>query len=169
MKLFKVIFLSIFISSPLFSQREFKDDVLEQALNNIDEFIEFLSYPNDANFKSDIFKLIDWTENKFKSLDFELTRLETETIPLLMASKHISDNYKTILIYLHLDGQPVDLSKWNQENPFIPVYKIKENGEFIDYDPTKIAEINYETLEEKDIRIFARSSSDAKGPVMMLI
>ena len=52
MKLFKVIFLSIFISSPLFSQREFKDDVLEQALNNIDEFIEFLSYPNDANFKS---------------------------------------------------------------------------------------------------------------------
>jgi acetylornithine deacetylase/succinyl-diaminopimelate desuccinylase-like protein len=169
MKLFKLIFLSIFISSPLFSQREFKDDVLEQALNNIDEFIEFLSYPNDANFKSEIFKLIDWTENKFKSLDFELTRLETETIPLLMASKHISDNYKTILIYLHLDGQPVDLSKWNQENPFIPVYKIKENGEFIDYDPTKIAEINYETLEEKDIRIFARSSSDAKGPVMMLI
>ena len=42
-------------------------------------------------------------------------------------SKHISDNYKTVLIYMHLDGQPVDSKKWNQENPFIPVYKIKNN------------------------------------------
>ena len=70
---------------------------------------------------------------------------------------------------MHLDGQPVDLSKWNQENPFIPVYKLKEDVKFVDYDSNKIATIDYETLEEKDIRIFARASSDAKGPVMMLI
>ena len=44
MKLFKVIFLSIVVSIPLFGQREYKDQVLEQALNNIDEFIEFLSF-----------------------------------------------------------------------------------------------------------------------------
>ena len=56
MKLFKVIFLSIVVSIPLFGQREYKDQVLEQALNNIDEFIEFLSFPNDANFKTDIYK-----------------------------------------------------------------------------------------------------------------
>ena len=112
---------------------------------------------------------MDWTENKFKSLDFKINRLDTETIPLMLASKHISDDYKTVLIYMHLDGQPVDLSKWNQENPFIPVYKLKEDEKFVDYDSNEIANIDYETLEEKDIRIFARASSDAKGPVMMLI
>ena len=162
-----IILISFTIKS--FSQREFKTEVFEQAINNLDEFIEFLSYPNDANYKSDIYKLMDWTENKFKSLDFKINRLDTETIPLMLASKHISDDYKTVLIYMHLDGQPVDLSKWNQENPFIPVYKLKEDVKFVDYDSNKIANIDYETLEEKDIRIFARASSDAKGPVMMLI
>ena len=162
-----IILISFTIKS--FSQREFKTEVFEQAINNLDEFIEFLSYPNDANYESDIYKLMDWTENKFKSLDFKINRLDTETIPLMLASKHISDDYKTVLIYMHLDGQPVDLSKWNQENPFIPVYKLKEDGKFVDYDSNEIANIDYETLEEKDIRIFARASSDAKGPVMMLI
>ena len=162
-----IILITFTIKS--FSQREFKTEVFEQAINNLDEFIEFLSYPNDANYKSDIYKLMDWTENKFKSLDFKINRLDTETIPLMLASKHISDDYKTVLIYMHLDGQPVDLSKWNQENPFIPVYKLKEDEKFVDYDSNKIANIDYETLEEKDIRIFARASSDAKGPVMMLI
>ena len=125
MKKFKFTTLLLITSISLFSQREYKYEIFEQGINNIDEFIEFLSYPNDANFESDIYELIDWTENKFKSLDFKVNRLDTETIPLLLASKHISDNYKTVLIYMHLDGQPVDSKKWNQENPFIPVYKIK--------------------------------------------
>ncbi len=162
-----IILITFTIKS--FSQREFKTEVFEQAINNLDEFIEFLSYPNDANYESDIYKLMDWTENKFKSLDFKINRLDTETIPLMLASKHISDDYKTVLIYMHLDGQPVDLSKWNQDNPFIPVYKLNEDGKFVDYDSNKLANIDYETLEERDIRIFARASSDAKGPVMMLI
>ena len=162
-----IILITFTIKS--FSQREFKTEVFEQAINNLDEFIEFLSYPNDANYESDIYKLMDWTENKFKSLDFKINRLDTETIPLMLASKHISDDYKTVLIYMHLDGQPVDLSKWNQENPFIPVYKLNEDGKFVDYDSNKLANIDYKTLEERDIRIFARASSDAKGPVMMLI
>ena len=162
-----IILITFTIKS--FSQREFKTEVFEQAINNLDEFVEFLSYPNDANYESDIYKLMDWTENKFKSLDFKINRLDTETIPLMLASKHISDDYKTVLIYMHLDGQPVDLSKWNQENPFIPVYKLKEDGRFVDYDSNKLANIDYKTLEQRDIRIFARASSDAKGPVMMLI
>ena len=162
-----IILITFTIKS--FSQREFKTEVFEQAINNLDEFVEFLSNPNDANYESDIYKLMDWTENKFKSLDFKINRLDTKTIPLMLASKHISNDYKTVLIYMHLDGQPVDLSKWNQENPFIPVYKLKEDGKFVDYDSNKLVNIDYETLEERDIRIFARASSDAKGPVMMLI
>ena len=169
MKIFKIITLSLLVSIPIYSQREYKNEIFKQGLDNIDEFIEFLSYPNDANYESDIYKLMDWTEKKFKSLDFEMNRLDTETIPLLLASKHIDDNYRTVLIYMHLDGQPVDLSKWNQENPFIPVYKLKENEEFIDYDSDKVSDLDYENLKDNDIRIFARASSDAKGPVMMLI
>jgi len=135
----------------------------------MDEFVEFLSYPNDSSFSEDIYNLIEWTKNKFKSLDFLMTELETSSIPLLLAEKKIHDDLKTILIYLHLDGQPVDITRWNQEDAFKPVFKKNENGIFIEDDWNKIASYNYSELDDKDIRIFARSSSDAKGPVMMLI
>ena len=58
-------------------------------MNNMDEFVEFLSYPNDSSFSEDIYNLIEWTKNKFKSLDFLMTKLETSSIPLLLAEKKI--------------------------------------------------------------------------------
>ena len=135
-----------------------------------------LSIPNDGYDTPNIEKNIIWCEETFTELGFDVERVMAKSTspmmpnhPLLIANKFISKNYKTVLIYFHMDGQPVDPSKWNQENPFTPVYKLKENGEFYDYDSSKISELDYATLEEKDIRIFARASSDAKGPVMMLI
>ena len=129
----------------------------EDVPEDMNEFIEFLSYPNDANFKTDINKLITWTEDKFNSLDFRLEKLNTETFPLLLATKHINDDYKTILVYLHLDGQPIDLSKWNQEDPFNPVFKLKENGKFVNYEWNEAKDLKYGDLEKNDIRIFYES------------
>ena len=169
MKIFKIILISFLLIAPVYGQNDIKDEVFDLAMNNMDEFVEFLSYPNDSSFSEDIYNLIEWTKNKFKSLDFLITELETSSIPLLLAEKKIHDDLKTILIYLHLDGQPVDITRWNQEDAFKPVFKKNENGIFIEDDWNKIVDYNYSELDDKDIRIFARSSSDAKGPVMMLI
>ena len=169
MKIFKIIPIFFLFIAPVCGQNDIKDEVFDLAMNNMDEFVEFLSYPNDSSFSKDIYDLIEWTKNKFKSLDFLMTELETSSIPLLLAEKKIHDDLKTILIYLHLDGQPVDITRWNQEDAFKPVFKKNENGIFIEDDWNKIANYNFNELDDKDIRIFARSSSDAKGPVMMLI
>jgi acetylornithine deacetylase/succinyl-diaminopimelate desuccinylase-like protein len=169
MKIFKIIPTFFLFIAPVYGQNDIKDEVFDLAMNNMDEFVEFLSYPNDSSFSEDIYNLIEWTKNKFKSLDFLMTELETSSIPLLLAEKKIHDDLKTILIYLHLDGQPVDITRWNQEDAFKPVFKKNEKGIFIEDDWNKIASYNYSELDDKDIRIFARSSSDAKGPVMMLI
>lgn len=169
MKIFKIAPIFFLFIAPVYGQNDIKDEVFDLAMNNMDEFVEFLSYPNDSSFSKDIYNLIEWTKNKFKSLDFLMTELETSSIPLLLAEKKIHDDLKTILIYLHLDGQPVDITRWNQEDAFKPVFKKNENGIFIEDDWNKIASYNYSELDDKDIRIFARSSSDAKGPVMMLI
>ena len=169
MKIFKIAPIFFLFTAPVYGQNDIKDEVFDLAMNNMDEFVEFLSYPNDSSFSEDIYNLIEWTKNKFKSLDFLMTELETSSIPLLLAEKKIHDDLKTILIYLHLDGQPVDITRWNQEDAFKPVFKKNENGIFIEDDWNKIASYNYSELDDKDIRIFARSSSDAKGPVMMLI
>jgi len=169
MKILKITPIFFLFIAPVYGQNDIKDEVFDLAMNNMDEFVEFLSYPNDSSYSEDIYNLIEWTKNKFKSLDFLMTELETSSIPLLLAEKKIHDDLKTILIYLHLDGQPVDITRWNQEDAFKPVFKKNENGIFIEDDWNKIASYNYSELDDKDIRIFARSSSDAKGPVMMLI
>tara|TARA_B100001179_G_scaffold141639_1_gene102302 strand:- start:474 stop:1997 length:1524 start_codon:yes stop_codon:yes gene_type:complete len=160
--------LSINILS--YSQVISEDEVTNYAINNIEEFVEFLSYPNDANNKEDIEKLIDWTSNRFNKLGFDTKRLQTESVPLLLAELVYKKSYNTILIYLHLDGQPVDNSKWYQENPYKPVLKAPGiNGEFVIIDWENLNNKTLNKLKNEDIRIFARSASDAKGPVMMLI
>jgi len=69
-----------------------------------------------------------------------------------------------VLIYLQLDGQPVDSTKWFQESPWVPVLKRQtEDGEW--------EQIPWERIEnyDDDWRIFARAASDAKGPVGMFL
>ena len=117
------ILLTLSINLSSYSQSIPEREVTNYALDNIDEFVDFLSYPNDANNKEDIEKLITWTSNRFNILGFKTKRLETESIPLLLAELVYKKNYKTILIYLHLDGQPVDKTKWHQEDPYKPVLK----------------------------------------------
>ena len=147
-----------------------EDEVTNYAINNIEEFVDFLSYPNDANNKEDIEKLIDWASNRFEKLGFNTKKLQTESVPLLLAELVIKKSYSTILIYLHLDGQPVDNSKWHQEDPYKPVLKAPDtNGEYNIIDWENLDNKTLENLDTEDIRIFARSASDAKGPVIMLI
>ena len=70
-KISLVFTLSInLLSYSQISERE----VTEYAINNIKEFVEFLSYPNDANYKEDIEELIDWTSKRFNSLGFKSKR-----------------------------------------------------------------------------------------------
>ena len=164
------LLFTISINILSYSQVISEDEVTNYAINNIEEFVEFLSYPNDANNKEDIEKLIDWTSNRFNKLGFDTKRLQTESVPLLLAELVYKKSYNTILIYLHLDGQPVDNSKWHQENPYKPVLKAPGiNGEFVIIDWENLNNKTLNKLKNEDIRIFARSASDAKGPVMMLI
>ncbi len=62
---------------------------------------------------------------------------------------------------MHLDGQSVDTSKWEQDSPWNPVLK--------SYDGKKWNKVDWKRLgikENKDLRIFARSTSDDKGPFL---
>lgn len=133
----------------------------KQALASIPEFIELLSLPNDAHFPEDLEKNVQWCEAAFAKRGFSTQRLQTETVPLLLAERTVKKPKKTVLIYLQIDGQPVNPEQWQQESPWKPVLKEKnENGTWQEIPFEKIAE-NY----KPDWRIFARATSDAKGPV----
>lgn len=134
------------------------------AKSSLPMYRELLSMPNVSDNAEDIEKNVVWCEKAFAARDFTTTRIETPTVPLLLAERKVSGAAKTVLIYLQLDGQPVDASRWFQKDPFQPVLKrAKENGEMEIISWDKAATFN------EDWRIFARAASDAKGPVAMFL
>lgn len=130
------------------------------AAKSWDMFNELLRIPNDAHFPDMIEKNVVWSEKAFKARDFTIKRLETPTVPILLAERKATNATKTVLIYLQIDGQPVDPKFWEQKSPWIPVLKEEnEAGKWDEIDWNKI----YGDYDP-DWRIFARSASDAKGP-----
>ena len=145
------------------------EEALKVGIESIDEFREFLSLKNDANKKNELEPLIDWGINAFENYGFNVERLETPELPLLLATKNISNSAKTILIYLQFDGQPVDDSKWDHESPYKAELKAYDGQAYQSVNWNILETITTENINDYDLRIFARSTSDAKGPVMMLL
>jgi acetylornithine deacetylase/succinyl-diaminopimelate desuccinylase-like protein len=71
----------------------------------------------------------------------------------------------TILFYCHYDGQPVEPSRWSQANPWTPVLRTGtlEHGKVMEQWPQPGSRIDPEW------RIFARSASDDKAPIIALM
>ncbi len=149
-------------ASHLFAQENPLDKVAEKhALASLPQFYELLTLENVASNHQDIEKNIRWCENAFSTRGFTVQRLTTPTVPLLLAERKVKKASKTVLIYLQLDGQPVNPALWDQESPWKPVLKeMNSEGKW-----SIIPDDKLNSDYNRDWRIFARSTSDAKGPV----
>jgi acetylornithine deacetylase/succinyl-diaminopimelate desuccinylase-like protein len=163
-----LILLAALYLTPAFSQSKITDlntVATHYAVASLDELYKLLSIPNVAQVSTDIELNVAWCERAFNKRGFTTQRLETPTAPLLLAERKYGGAVKTVLIYLQLDGQPVQASQWDQESPWKPTLKEKDSAGIW-------KEIPYSRLKEKvnsDWRIFARSVADAKGPVMAFL
>ncbi|MEL6718108.1 MAG: M20/M25/M40 family metallo-hydrolase [Bacteroidota bacterium] len=159
------VLLLLFFPFYFFGQHSNTTLINKYAQASLDDFLELLAIPNDAFMKESIEENVQWMENAFTERNFEVKRLETPSAPLLLAEKAKEGATKTVLVYLQMDGQPVDASKWQQESPWKPVLKHKDeqgNWEILSLDQLK------EDIDP-EWRIFARSASDAKGPVVAFL
>lgn len=158
--LFILLLLPAFLQAQKITPEKLQAVSEKYAVESFKDFYELLSLQNDSHFPQDIEKNVQWCENAFTKRGFTTKRLNTETVPLLLAERRVKKATKTVLIYLQIDGQPVNPSQWNQESPWKPTLKEKdEQGNW--------NAIPYEKLIEgynRDWRIFARAASDAKGP-----
>ncbi len=171
-RLFFLIFtFTISISASSQSRKKILETTNEIIQSNWNNFFEMLSIPNDGYDTPNIERNIEWCEKTFSRLGFNMERVKAESTspsmpnhPLLIGNKFISNKFKTVLIYFHMDGQPVDPSKWNQADPFDPILTENINGNWVEIDRDRI-----NTNPDPDWRIFGRSTSDDKGPPMMLV
>lgn len=133
-------------------------------LHGISILNELLAIPNDSHYPEQLEKNIEWSRENFEKRGFKSEILETNGVPLLLLEKIYPRAEKTVLIYFHVDGQSVDPSKWNQESPYKPVLKKSDGNGW-----TAISMDTLQNAYDEEWRIFARSSSDDKGPIAMFI
>jgi acetylornithine deacetylase/succinyl-diaminopimelate desuccinylase-like protein len=134
-----------------------------QAKATLPQLIEFLQIPNDANQPEQLEPNIAWLEAAFAERGFTTRRLPTAGIDLLLTEYRRDPSLPTVLVYLQLDGQPVDPSRWYNGKPF---------GAAAGYptaDGVKWLDPQAELPLDPTLRIYARSASDAKGPIVSFL
>lgn len=133
----------------------------------LQEHRQLVSIPNDAAVPADIGRNIAWLKPAFERRGFEVQLLETGgDIPVFFAERPQAGASRTLLLYLHLDGQPVDPAQWDQPDPWQPVLKRPTAGggwEALPYERIQSGAIDPEW------RVFGRAAADDKGPIIMLL
>jgi acetylornithine deacetylase/succinyl-diaminopimelate desuccinylase-like protein len=158
-----ILFFALFCCALVTAQNF--DETLKMEVRKAAESIkEFVAIPNEAGDHSNTMRNINWLTKQFTSRGFNTAVIPTEGEPLFFAVRPMVEELPTVLFYMHFDGQPVDPLKWNQKDPYEVVLKKQQNGEWIEEDWTKLNEaIDFEA------RLFGRSVSDDKGPIVMLL
>ena len=138
----------------------------KHARLTLPEYLDFLRIPNNGAYPEQMDNNMDWASEAFRKRGFEVQRLPTGDIDWLFACKISPGATRTVLFYMHIDGQAVDKPKWDQASPYQPVLKV-QGGENQDWMQSNLNMLDGEINPEW--RIFARSAADAKGPVIMFL
>jgi acetylornithine deacetylase/succinyl-diaminopimelate desuccinylase-like protein len=127
----------------------------------IDGFAELLSLPNVASDTVNIRRNADYIRGLLLQRGFNTRLLEVEgSPPAVYAERMTPGADRTLMIYIHYDGQPVNPEDW-QSDPWTPVMRdgpVESGGKVIamqaPFDP--------------EWRIFGRSAGDDKAPIIAL-
>ena len=131
----------------------------------VHELVEALSIPDVAADKVNCRRKAEFLRRRFEARGFTAEILETIGNPLVLAEMKAPGATRTLLLYAHYDGQPVDPKGWKQESPFKPILR---NGK-MDDGATEIAGLGTLAKYEDDWRIYARSSSDDTSPIIAIL
>jgi acetylornithine deacetylase/succinyl-diaminopimelate desuccinylase-like protein len=128
----------------------------------VTELVDLLSIPNVAADRENIRRNAAQLRTLFQRRGFAADLLETAGNPLVYAALDTPGATRTLLFYCHYDGQPVDPKAWRQPSPFTPVLRhggVTEPA----LDPRSA------TTFDPAWRIFARSASDDKAPIVAIL
>src|SRR5262245_27599241 len=131
----------------------------------VGELIELLAIPNVAADKPNIRRNAEHLRGLLERRGFASELLETSGNPLVYGELKTAGAARTLLLYCHYDGQPVSAASWKQPDPFSPVVRTGR----VDQGGRDIADLSGVKAFENDWRIYARSASDDKSPIVALL
>jgi acetylornithine deacetylase/succinyl-diaminopimelate desuccinylase-like protein len=130
----------------------------------LQELFAFLAIPNVASNQGDIRRNAEALTRMFEQRRFAPEIVPTGGSPLVLAERKMPNMRRTITFYFHYDGQPVEPSEWMYEPPFTPVIVAEH--------PPAGRTINlnrWQDAIDPEWRVYARSASDDKSPIVTLL
>jgi acetylornithine deacetylase/succinyl-diaminopimelate desuccinylase-like protein len=134
----------------------------------IKEFFQLLSIPNVSQDHENIRENAAFIKKQMEKRGISAQVIDTPGNPVVFGELKVKGAARTLLFYVHYDGQPVDPSKWIDSKPFTPIIrpgKLKAGTTT----PKPISMPSEKNLFSEDWRIYARSSSDDKAPIIALL
>ena len=145
--------------------REYRQENEDRIMR---ELREFLAIPNVASDTANIQKNAERLRVMLEARGIETHLLAIEGRgPVVFGKLEVPNARRTVIFYAHYDGQPVDAAAWTDKAPFEPVLydnAMEAGGKRIPF-PATGATSHY----KEDWRIYARSASDDKSPIVALL
>ena len=132
----------------------------------IQELVGLLAIPNVASDELNIRRNADQLRAMLERRGFRVRYLEIpKRGPIVFAELSAPGAARTVVFYAHYDGQPVDPKAWTGTGPFEPGLRtgsIEAGGTLRPFPGPG-------TPYQDDWRIYARSASDDKSPIVALL
>ena len=128
----------------------------------VGELLELLTIPNVAADRANVRRNAEHLRGMLQKRGFTAELLATEGNPLVYGELRTPGATRTLLLYSHYDGQPVNPKGWKQADPFKPVIKAGKDG-------AEVADAASRKRMDREWRIYARSASDDKSPIVMML
>jgi len=127
----------------------------------VDQFAGLLAIPNVAADTVNIRRNASHIEKMLTDVGMQVELLELQGgNPVVFAERKAPGATRTIMMYMHYDGQPVNADNWASD-PWTPVMRtdmVENGGE----------QVPMMAPFDANWRIFARSAGDDKAPIMAL-
>lgn len=134
----------------------------------IKEYFQLLSIPNVSSDTANIRRNAELIKQMMVKRGIESQIIETKGNPVVYGKLQIPGATQILMFYAHYDGQPIDPSKWTETEPFKPVIRPGKLAAGSN-SPKPIPKSSSETHFKEDWRIYARSASDDKAPIMAML
>ncbi len=126
----------------------------------LEEFFQLLRIPNIASDEANIRRNAEMLSAMFRNRGFTVDASDGPGAPVVLAQLDAEPSRGTILFYIHYDGQPVNPAEWTHCGPFEPCLVTPSGAIELDASGARF---------DPDWRVYARSSSDDKGPIVALL
>jgi acetylornithine deacetylase/succinyl-diaminopimelate desuccinylase-like protein len=126
----------------------------------VDELLQLVSISNVAGNDGNMRRNADLLETLFTKRGFKVEKTDGPGSPVIFARLDVPSPRGVLTLYIHYDGQPVTPDEWTRCQPFVPCIYGATGP--IALDPSR-------TTFDPEWRIYGRSASDDKGPIVAVL